>query len=35
MALKGYDNVTDFATAILEETGVALVTGKDLGHPYM
>lgn len=33
MALKGYDNVTDFATAILEETGVALVTGEGFGSP--
>lgn len=33
MALKEYDNVTDFATAILEETGVALVTGEGFGSP--
>lgn len=33
MALKGYDNVTDFATVILEETGVALVTGEGFGSP--
>ena len=33
MALKGYDNVTDFSTAILEETGVALVTGEGFGSP--
>lgn len=33
MVLKGYDNVTDFATAILEETGVALVTGEGFGSP--
>lgn len=31
MALKGYDDVTAFTDAILEETGVALVTGEGFG----
>ncbi|WP_165210200.1 pyridoxal phosphate-dependent aminotransferase [Streptococcus tangpeifui] len=34
MKIKGYDDVTDFTTAILEETGVALVTGAGFGAPY-
>lgn len=34
MKMKGYDDVTDFTTAILEETGVALVTGAGFGAPY-
>ncbi|WP_019771304.1 aminotransferase class I/II-fold pyridoxal phosphate-dependent enzyme, partial [Streptococcus sobrinus] len=33
MALKGYDDVTAFTTAILEETGVAMVTGAGFGAP--
>ncbi|WP_161978876.1 pyridoxal phosphate-dependent aminotransferase [Streptococcus sp. S784/96/1] len=33
MAMKGYDNVTDFTNAILEEAGVALVTGEGFGAP--
>ncbi|MDO4635548.1 MAG: pyridoxal phosphate-dependent aminotransferase [Streptococcus sp.] len=33
MKLKGFDNVTDFTTAILEEVGVALVTGEGFGAP--
>lgn len=31
MDLKGYNDVTEFTTAILEETGVALVTGAGFG----
>ncbi|MCS4488138.1 pyridoxal phosphate-dependent aminotransferase [Streptococcus sciuri] len=31
MELKGYTDVTDFTDAILEETGVALVTGEGFG----
>lgn len=34
MKMKGYDDVTDFTTAILEKTGVALVTGAGFGAPY-
>ena len=33
MEMKGYTNVTDFTDAILEETGVALVTGEGFGAP--
>lgn len=33
MAMKGYTNVTDFTNAILEEAGVALVTGEGFGAP--
>lgn len=33
MAMKGYTNVTDFTNAILEEEGVALVTGEGFGAP--
>lgn len=33
MAIKGYDDVTDFTTAILEEAHVALVTGAGFGAP--
>lgn len=33
MAMKGYHDVTDFTTAILEEAGVALVTGAGFGAP--
>ncbi|MCR8967924.1 pyridoxal phosphate-dependent aminotransferase [Streptococcus zalophi] len=33
MAMKGYQNVTDFTMAILEEVGVALVTGEGFGAP--
>lgn len=33
MTMKGYDNVTDFTTAILEEVGVATVTGEGFGAP--
>lgn len=33
MTIKGFDNVTDFTRAILEETGVALVTGEGFGSP--
>lgn len=33
MAMKGYSDVTDFTTAILEEAGVALVTGAGFGSP--
>ncbi|MBM9833109.1 aminotransferase class I/II-fold pyridoxal phosphate-dependent enzyme, partial [Enterococcus faecalis] len=33
MRLKGFSNVTDFTDAILEETGVALVTGDGFGAP--
>lgn len=33
MTMKGYTNVTDFTNAILEETGVALVTGEGFGAP--
>lgn len=33
MAMKGYTNVTDFTNAILEEVGVALVTGEGFGAP--
>lgn len=31
MALKGFTDVTAFTTAILEEAGVALVTGAGFG----
>ncbi|MFS1663273.1 pyridoxal phosphate-dependent aminotransferase [Streptococcus sp. zg-JUN1979] len=34
MAMKGYDDVTAFTDAILEEVGVALVTGAGFGAPY-
>ncbi|MGT2665814.1 pyridoxal phosphate-dependent aminotransferase [Streptococcus rifensis] len=33
MKMKGYANVTDFTDAILEETGVAVVTGDGFGAP--
>ncbi|MGT2929497.1 pyridoxal phosphate-dependent aminotransferase [Streptococcus dentasini] len=33
MKLKGFTDVTEFTTAILEETGVALVTGAGFGAP--
>ena len=33
MEMKGYTDVTDFTTAILEEVGVALVTGAGFGAP--
>lgn len=33
MKIKGYTDVTEFTTAILEETGVALVTGAGFGSP--
>ncbi len=33
MEMKGFSDVTDFTTAILEETGVALVTGAGFGAP--
>ena len=33
MELKGYTDVTDFTTSILEEVGVALVTGAGFGAP--
>lgn len=33
MEMKGYDNVTDFTNAILEEANVALVTGEGFGAP--
>ena len=33
MSMKGYSDVTDFTTAILEEAGVALVTGAGFGSP--
>lgn len=33
MEMKGYTDVTEFTTAILEETGVALVTGAGFGAP--
>ncbi len=33
MKIKGYTDVTAFTTAILEETGVALVTGAGFGAP--
>lgn len=33
MELKGFSNVTAFTTAILEEAGVALVTGEGFGSP--
>ena len=31
--MKGYTDVTEFTTAILEEVGVALVTGAGFGAP--
>lgn len=31
--MKGYRDVTAFTTAILEEAGVALVTGAGFGAP--
>lgn len=34
MAMKGYTDVTAFTEAILEETGVALVTGAGFGAPH-
>ncbi|MGT2785528.1 pyridoxal phosphate-dependent aminotransferase [Streptococcus merionis] len=34
MAMKGFTNVTEFTDAILEETGVALVTGDGFGAPH-
>ncbi|MGT2711517.1 pyridoxal phosphate-dependent aminotransferase [Streptococcus oriscaviae] len=33
MEMKGFSDVTDFTTAILEETDVALVTGAGFGAP--
>lgn len=33
MEMKGFTDVTDFTTAILEEVGVALVTGAGFGAP--
>ncbi|HEM3464456.1 TPA: pyridoxal phosphate-dependent aminotransferase [Streptococcus suis] len=33
MEMKGYTDVTEFTTAILEEVGVALVTGAGFGAP--
>ena len=33
MKMKGYTDVTEFTTAILEEVGVALVTGAGFGAP--
>lgn len=33
MEMKGFDNVTAFTDAILEEAGVALVTGEGFGAP--
>lgn len=33
MAMTGFTNVTDFTNAILEEVGVALVTGEGFGAP--
>ena len=33
MAMKGYDDVTEFTTAILNEVGLALVTGAGFGAP--
>ncbi|MCW3742215.1 aminotransferase class I/II-fold pyridoxal phosphate-dependent enzyme, partial [Burkholderia cenocepacia] len=33
MEMKGYTDVTDFTTAILEEAEVALVTGAGFGAP--
>lgn len=33
MELKGYTDVTDFTNDILEEVGVALVTGAGFGAP--
>ncbi|WP_164828508.1 pyridoxal phosphate-dependent aminotransferase, partial [Streptococcus sp. DD11] len=33
MEIKGYTDVTEFTTAILEEAGVALVTGAGFGAP--
>ena len=33
MEMKGYTDVTAFTTAILEEVGVALVTGDGFGAP--
>lgn len=34
MQMKGFTDVTAFTDAILEETGVALVTGDGFGAPY-
>ena len=31
--MKGYTDVTEFTTAILEEVGVALVAGAGFGAP--
>ncbi len=31
--MKGYTDVTEFATAILEEVGVILITGAGFGAP--
>ncbi len=33
MEMKGFTDVTEFTTAILEEVGVALVTGAGFGAP--
>lgn len=35
MEMKGYTDVTDFTTAILEEAEVALVTGAGFEHQKM
>ncbi|MGT2843943.1 pyridoxal phosphate-dependent aminotransferase [Streptococcus hongkongensis] len=34
MAMTGYTDVTEFTNAILEDTGLALVTGAGFGAPY-
>ena len=33
--MKGYTDVTEFTTAILEEAGLALITGAGLEHQKM
>lgn len=33
MEMKGYSDVTAFTTAILEEVGLALITGAGFGAP--
>ena len=33
MEMKGYTDVTEFTTAILEEVGLALITGAGFGAP--
>ena len=35
MEMKGYTDVTDFTTAILEEVGLALITGQALERQKM